>query len=254
MNDTMNDTMTTPTTYVLDDVDEGPPPLARSLPCPLSQDELIALGDQIDSLIGEAEDLELQAKSSASDFRARLAHVAEQIARLSRQRKGRTIDREVEVEIVTDLSRCEEVVRRLDTGEIVTKRTMSRAEVAEARQTTIPAVINGMERQERTGADCIGAERGGKEGNGPERKGEESDPWANVPNELRTVLCLVDGEAEDLVCVETSTLRALSLYCKEKAIGASDERRHRIATELAKRKRVARKAQDEVGDGSGTGD
>jgi len=213
-------------------------PLTRALPCPLTLTELGVLGDQIDVLIGQAEDLELEAKSSSSDFRARLASVAEKISRLSRQRRGRVIEREVEISVTYDLSRAEEIVTRMDTFEVVTRRTLTRAELADLRQTKIPSV---------------------SETGHPEPKKEPAgDPWADLPPPLYPLMSLVDGailgEAGDLGTVEMADLRALAAYARDKGIPAKDERRQTIGAELAKRKRAARKAQDEVGDGSGTGD
>ena len=148
-------------------------PLTRALPCPLTLTELGVLGDQIDVLIGQAEDLELEAKSSSSDFRARLASVAEKISRLSRQRRGRVIEREVEISVTQDLARAEEIVTRLDTNEVVSRRTLTRAELADLRQTKIPSV---------------------SETGHPEPKAEPAgDPWADLPPPLYPLMSLVDG-------------------------------------------------------------
>lgn len=191
--------------------EEERPHRSRYLPCPLTQDELIELGDKIDALISEIEDLEAAKKSSASAYKAQIDSKTEDLQKLSKQRRGRVIDREVEIEIEQDLARGDETVRRLDTGEVVTKRTLSRREVEELRQTKVP----GTE---------IAAEP----------KAEE-DPWAKLPDELGALLKTIDDG--NISAVKTDHLRALVTYAKERQIPPDDQRVVRITRALAARRK-----------------
>jgi hypothetical protein len=118
--------------------EEEPRAITRRLPCPLTDAEVIALGDEIDTLLAEAEEVEDERKSAASEYKSRLDKIAERVRKISNQRRGRVVEREIEVTITDDLARAVQIITRCDTGEVVEQRTLTAQELQRLRQTTIP--------------------------------------------------------------------------------------------------------------------
>lgn len=116
----------------------------RCLPCPMTDEERRDLGASIAKLVGDAEDLEAEKRSIASDYRARADKLAEKIQTKSRALRRGTVDRDVEVEVFDDLAHAERVVTRLDTGEVVERRTLSARELQELRQVPLPGMAWGV--------------------------------------------------------------------------------------------------------------
>lgn len=192
--------------------EEERPHRSRFLPCPLTDEELINLGDEIDGLISKIEDLEAAKKSSASAYKAQIDEATERLQQLSKQRRKRTIDREVEIEIEQDLARGEETVRRLDTGETVARRTLSRREVEELRQVRLPGTDKAATTEE-----------------------PKADPWAKLPAELAAMVEAIDGDGIDTV--KTDDMRAMITYAKEAQIPPDDPRVKRITKALVERRK-----------------
>lgn len=126
---------------------EEPRRITRQLPCKLTDAEVIARGDEIDQLLTEAEELEDEKKSAASEFKSQLDKIAEQVRKAKNQRMSRQVEREVEVTVTQDAVHAEEVTIRIDTGEVVSKRTLTRDELTRLRQLAIPEVEDAGEEE-----------------------------------------------------------------------------------------------------------
>jgi hypothetical protein len=114
------------------------PTHVRELPCKLTDEERMSLGDKIAELVGEAEDIEAEKKSIASSYKAKADKISERIQALSRQLLRGTVDRDVEVTIEQDLAHAEEIITRIDTGEVVSRKTLTALEMQRLQQTEIP--------------------------------------------------------------------------------------------------------------------
>lgn len=208
-----------------DEQEDHHPRHTRQLPCAMTDAELLEVGDQIDELISAAEDLEAEKKSSASSYKSQIDATVERLQKLSKLRRRRTVEREVEVEVLTDLARAEETVTRLDTGETVSKRTLSSREVEEQRQVKLPLAPAAAQGEGAAG----------------------DDPWERLPLELAGLVEAIDqadAHGERLPeAIATDYLRALVAWAKERGIPPTDERIAVVVKEIAARRKEERRAR-----------
>jgi len=169
--------------------------ITMKLPCVMTADEAAHVADEIDETIEQMDDLEAQAKSSATDYRARLSACAEKLNRLSSQRRSRRIGREVEVAITTDVGRAEETQMRTDTGEILSRRTLTKAELEELRQAKLPGV------------------------DAPVNDGD--DPWEAAPKEVQEIVQGVRND-DPLDGVEKDRIVAAVVWGRDAGLGPTD--------------------------------
>ena len=110
------------------------------IPTPMTDDEVIAVGDEIDRLLHEIGRLGAQWKHESKGHREDIKQLAGQLKELSGQRMSRMKPVDTDVEIAVDLDSGEERTVRTDTGEVVETRTLSDVEVDHLRQTNLGGV------------------------------------------------------------------------------------------------------------------
>lgn len=150
---------------------EQPRPQTQLLPCPMTAEEAAEIADDIDELIlavtdaeSEMEEEKERNKSAKSSIEERIGSLSRKLAEKSRVRRSKLINRPVEIRVENDLAHAERRVYRLDTGDLVSQRTLSSSEMMELRQPPLPAV--DMEPEED----------------------EDADPWANTTQGVAEVV------------------------------------------------------------------
>jgi hypothetical protein len=109
-----------------------PQTYVRTLPCHLTDDELLQRADQLSRKLAEVEQLQEQKAASASDFKARIEKADEEVSSLARMVRTKEQERPVECLSRKDFARNMVVETRADTGEVVDERAMSPEERQEA--------------------------------------------------------------------------------------------------------------------------
>lgn len=109
----------------------------RSLPCPLTDNELLAKGDALATKLREIDEEREHQEQAKSAMKERLAGLIADVGKLRQQIQERREFREVPVEIVLKDTRQGLVTEiRVDTGEVLRDRFMEDDE----RQMSLPAV------------------------------------------------------------------------------------------------------------------
>jgi hypothetical protein len=109
----------------------------RSLPVPLTADELRERGQRLAAASLEVGRIEDAAKSAAAGFKQKVNEAKEEASRIAHIVHSRSEDRPVSCVEVSDKVNMMVHTRRLDTGEVVDSRSMSDRERAEALQEMI---------------------------------------------------------------------------------------------------------------------
>lgn len=106
----------------------------RSLPCRLSETELLARADELSVVVQETSAEESRQTDVKTQMKARLTELDARKTRLAITIGRKEEFRDVEVELMADVQAGTVTVIRQDTGESLETRPMSDAE----RQTTLP--------------------------------------------------------------------------------------------------------------------
>ena len=133
--------------------------LTKSLPCKLTEKEMAKAGKDLAENMDKVEAIEAKKKTADSEFKKDIGLLDEVTTTLRGMLKSGSQDREVKCEEVTDYRAGEVRIKRLDTGEVFTRRNLSKTE-AQLPLATKPA-------------EKLLAMDGGK---GKELEGEEETP------------------------------------------------------------------------------
>lgn len=99
------------------------------LKCVLSHNELLEYGNGLARLHAEANELKEQAKSVASDFKAKIDAAGSEAGIFARAIQNGFEYRDVECEVDRDFETKKVYTTRLDTGEIIKSRDMTQEEM-----------------------------------------------------------------------------------------------------------------------------
>ena len=113
---------------------------AEILPCTLTADELAARADDLAACVEEIDRLDRERAVAAKAARDVIDEAEERRRLLARIVRRKSEDRIVEVEHRHVHATCSVECVRLDSGEIVRSRPMTREEVVAARQTELPNI------------------------------------------------------------------------------------------------------------------
>jgi hypothetical protein len=103
--------------------------ITRTLPCKLSEKEMAKLAEDLEANMSKIESIEAQKKTADDGFKKDISMLEEVTTVLRNRIKTKAEEREVKCEEETDYRMGEVRVKRLDTGEIFQKRTMTKDEV-----------------------------------------------------------------------------------------------------------------------------
>ena len=100
----------------------------RSLPCVLTEPELLERGNRVADVLRDLEDLDEKRKQAAADFKGRIDVLDATARQLGKEIRTKTEYRMVEVVRETDYRRNVAEVVRSDTGEVIESRPLTPAE------------------------------------------------------------------------------------------------------------------------------
>lgn len=115
-------------------------PETRSLPCPLTDEEILARATDAAKLAEKRDLHEIDVKAAAKQGAEDVKAYDHEIRRLHRQVRDRAEYRDIEVDHVEDDTRGVIETRRLDTGAIIASRPMTADEIRDARQAALPGI------------------------------------------------------------------------------------------------------------------
>jgi hypothetical protein len=101
----------------------------RRLPCKLDPKELAKLGQDLCTTLDKIDAIEAQKKSANEQFKADTSLLEESLTVLRDRQRSKAEERDVKCIQETDYRAAEIRVKRLDTGEVFSKRTMNREEL-----------------------------------------------------------------------------------------------------------------------------
>jgi hypothetical protein len=101
----------------------------RMLPCKLEEKELAKLGQELSANLDKISALEKKKKDEDKAINGDIALLDEATSLLRDKIRSKSAEREVECEEVTDYRAGELRVKRLDTGEVFSKRTLTKEEL-----------------------------------------------------------------------------------------------------------------------------
>jgi len=104
------------------------------LPVQLTGHELIERGTELSTVRERIDELESQRKEAASSLRGQMDELEAKSRHLVRELSTKKTLRSVEVQDEPDLHHNEMVRIRLDTGEVISRRTLTIEEITAARQ------------------------------------------------------------------------------------------------------------------------
>lgn len=99
-----------------------------TLPCPLTEAELLERGQRISELVREHGAVEEEKRSAASEYKTRLDDLDKQIRDLAVEVRSKSALRPVEVRREKDYERDVEETIRCDTGEVIETRALAPGE------------------------------------------------------------------------------------------------------------------------------
>ena len=102
--------------------------LTKTLPCKLSEKELARAGKDLADNMDKIEAIEQQKKTADDGFKKDIGLLEEVTTTLRGMLKSGAQEREVKCEQITDYRNGEVRIKRLDTGEVYSKRNMTKEE------------------------------------------------------------------------------------------------------------------------------
>lgn len=115
-------------------------PETRSLPCPLTDEEILARATEAANLAHKRDLLEVQLKSHNDTAKKEIARVEGNISVLQQRVRERSEPRDIEVDYRHDEVRGVVETWRMDTGAVIHSRPMTADELRDARQEALPGI------------------------------------------------------------------------------------------------------------------